>query len=116
MMRRRSAKAKGPGVLYEHQRFFGNFELFFGNKFDTQPQKQIDGDCRGETCDSNALLRSSMRIKLQKLAGLEVSPGFECPFKYAKYDIRPIFEQLPFDESDSPGRSEAGFGTPIGRR
>ena len=30
LMQRRSAKAAGPGVLCEHRRFFGNFELFFG--------------------------------------------------------------------------------------
>ena len=115
-MQRRSAKATGPGVLCEHRRFFGNFGLFFGLKFDTQPRKQINGDCRGETCGSNALLWFPMRKELQKLAGLEVGPGNECPFKYAKYDTRPIFEQLPFDESDSPGRSEAGFGTLMSRR
>ena len=95
--------------------FLGTFP-FFGYKFDTSPQKQINGDYKGETHNSNALLRSPLRIKLQKLSGLEVGPGFECPFKYAKYDIRPFFEQLQFDESDSPGRSEAGFGTPMSRR
>ena len=96
--------------------FLGTLNFFLAISLIPKHKKQISGDCREETCNSNALLRSPMRIKLQKLAGLEVGPGFECPFKYAKYDIRPIFEQLPFDESDSPGRSEAGFGTPMSRR
>ena len=115
-MRRRSAKATGPGVLYEHRRFLETLNFFLAINLIPSTKNKSMEIVEGKPCGSNALLWSPMRKRLQKLAGIKVGLGNECPFKYAKYDTRPIFEQLPFDESDSPGRSETGFGTLMSRR